>query len=681
MSEKTVDAKQIIARVLLPYMMMGIESPKNIGYITAFKVDSDKLVIYTKDQDPYRDKGRIILGKKGINDTSILGYYVKKYPRINIVNKGKASEKERVIYTLKIDEKQLDGSEDGTLGTQYIVRVDSVYVEEGSLSKADPRPDNEKLLRYSYSDLDSFVVMQLILNDYQEGVYKKDSRTVFGKKNGKLERVCQYIEVKDGTRKIDVGSKLKVNYYKYSKTDLTSRYRVPKLSDIEVNKNLMSIMKKKSGIIVLDNLMATDLLNSKSFQEMTDYKNVLFIGEDLCTKSEYLMVDTDPTMKKELLPIIKKMNYDIIVDDDSKLAYGDILELAENSLVVISENTTNIELFIKKFDILGNKEFENFIDKTLYIGSIYTQYGLELTNSSRRLLKLKDLRLFSDITSVETIENTVKYIYSNKKVDEIDEILIKPGETYMTSGDTMRKLNISPFYQSDIVYTLWRLEKQLNVDLLSSIEDKGYCIAISNISFKDEGKDVNLYLKFLFVGDRTKIHLKVSPILLKPVLIPKEITAEVQKGINVILGNAGEGKTNTVKNIANSMQSKKRVFVLDREYDIVEDELKSIETYISRNVIDKNFIKHYSPDVIIINSEIDDEEMGNLLSVVTKNQIVILILTGTNIHDKLDLLPSLKRYVHNNDGTHNGSIKIVIQPKLMKVENTTQFRVSSEKFN
>ncbi len=87
MSEKTVDAKQIIARVLLPYMMMGIESPKNIGYITAFKVDTDKLVIYTKDQDPYKDKGRVILGKKGINDTSILGYYIKKYPRINVVNK------------------------------------------------------------------------------------------------------------------------------------------------------------------------------------------------------------------------------------------------------------------------------------------------------------------------------------------------------------------------------------------------------------------------------------------------------------------------------------------------------------------------------------------------------------------------------------------------------------------
>lgn len=585
--------------------------------------------------------------------------FLDTIPKINLI--GSKEEKNRKLIVanlerLNLTDQQLD--EDFQFqGLNFLYSKIILYVDDSDESLNDPRPLRDKMAELQVNGMRNFAAFKLIESESQKGTYMDYDKIAYRiDSSGTNEYLGQIPMEVEGTNYLKVldfenlGFPIKeINYN--SKIVFIN---IPSMHKMNLNKDLKNALNKTTGIIILDSLNAYDLINSDIIDEQKD-RQIWYSGAKLPSKSRKTKITSSvdyPSISDKTVRILKDSSYSWIIDDMNILTAEQIIQLADDNLVIVGGNLSDIKVYFNKLDIIGKEKYKLFVNRCIYIGSIYNNSGKYLNSVDRDIIINKDFGLLGNILKENIkLEDLILRVYT--KIPNCKEINIKNRKVFVTikegSKDSISRLKEVEVENNDILQMVLRNEQHksnTNLDYLQILEslnnDNSYTSIITKEDEVNKGFTKNLKVNVFRSGN--EILVRTRPLISPESIINFEIG--FKNGAAMILfGGRETGKTTTIKSLLNKLAANKKVYVYDPDYDITSKEYTMTENIIvDRKDLRIDLLKPYDPDLVVINNDITARDYMDILMTVS-DKTILLVASSFNIID--DILTRKDIYFDN----------------------------------
>lgn len=628
--------------------------------ITGIKINSGEITLFKNHSFKKDDK---VISYIEANQDDINMEHAEKFldtiPKINLI--GTKEEKNRKLIVanlerLNLTDQQLD--EDFQFqGLNFLYSKIILYIDDNDEALNDPRPLRDKMAELQVNGMRNFAAFKLIESESQKGTYMDYDKLAYRvDSSGTNEYLGQIPTEVEGTNYLKVldfenlGFPIKeINYN--SKIVFIN---IPSMHKMNLNKDLKNALNKTTGIIILDSLNAYDLINSDIIDEQKD-RQIWYSGTKLPSKSRKTKItsSTDyPSISDKTVRILKDSSYSWIIDDMNMLTAEQIIQLADDNLVIVGGNLSDIKVYFNKLDIIGQEKYKLFVNRCIYIGSIYNNSGKYLNSMDKDIIINKDFGLLGNILRENIkLEDLILRVYT--KIPNCKEINIKNRKVFVTikenGKDSISRLKEVEVDNNDILQMVLRNEQHksnTNLDYLQILEslnnDNSYTSIITKEDEVNKGFTKNLKVNVFRSGN--EILVRTRPLISPESTINFEI--DFKNGAALILfGGRETGKTTTIKSLLNKLAANKKVYVYDPDYDITSKEYAMTENIIvDRKSLRIDLLKPYDPDLVVINSDITAKDyMGILMTVSDKT--IMLVASSFNLID--DILTRKDVYFDN----------------------------------
>lgn len=628
--------------------------------ITGIKINSGEITLFKNHSFKKDDK---VISYIEANQDDINMEHAEKFldtiPKINLI--GTKEEKNRKLIVanlerLNLTDQQLD--EDFQFqGLNFLYSKIILYIDDNDEALNDPRPLRDKMAELQVNGMRNFAAFKLIESESQKGTYMDYDKLAYRvDSSGTNEYLGQIPTEVEGTNYLKVldfenlGFPIKeINYN--SKIVFIN---IPSMHKMNLNKDLKNALNKTTGIIILDSLNAYDLINSDIIDEQKD-RQIWYSGTKLPSKSRKTKItsSTDyPSISDKTVRILKDSSYSWIIDDMNMLTAEQIIQLADDNLVIVGGNLSDIKVYFNKLDIIGKEKYKLFVNRCIYIGSIYNNSGKYLNSMDRDIIINKDFGLLGNILKENIkLEDLILKVYT--KIPNCKEINIKNRKVFVTikenGKDSISRLKEVEVENNDILQMVLRNEQyksNTNLDYLQILEslnnDNSYTSIITKEDEVNKGFTKNLKVNVFRSGN--EILVRTRPLISPESTINFEI--DFKNGASMILfGGRETGKTTTIKSLLNKLASNKKVYVYDPDYDITSREYAMTENIIvDRKNLRIDLLKPYDPNLVVINSDITARDYMDILMTVS-DKTILLVASSFNIID--DILTRKDIYFDN----------------------------------
>lgn len=628
--------------------------------ITGIKINSGEITLFKNHSFKKDDK---VISYIEANQDDINMEHAEKFldtiPKINLI--GTKEEKNRKLIVanlerLNLTDQQLD--EDFQFqGLNFLYSKIILYIDDNDEALNDPRPLRDKMAELQVNGMRNFAAFKLIESESQKGTYMDYDKLAYRvDSSGTNEYLGQIPTEVEGTNYLKVldfenlGFPIKeINYN--SKIVFIN---IPSMHKMNLNKDLKNALNKTTGIIILDSLNAYDLINSDIIDEQKD-RQIWYSGTKLPSKSRKTKItsSTDyPSISDKTVRILKDSSYSWIIDDMNMLTAEQIIQLADDNLVIVGGNLSDIKVYFNKLDIIGKEKYKLFVNRCIYIGSIYNNSGKYLNSMDRDIIINKDFGLLGNILKENIkLEDLILKVYT--KIPNCKEINIKNRKVFVTikenGKDSISRLKEVEVENNDILQMVLRNEQyksNTNLDYLQILEslnnDNSYTSIITKEDEVNKGFTKNLKVNVFRSGNG--ILVRTRPLISPESTINFEI--DFKNGASMILfGGRETGKTTTIKSLLNKLASNKKVYVYDPDYDITSREYAMTENIIvDRKNLRIDLLKPYDPNLVVINSDITARDYMDILMTVS-DKTTLLVASSFNIID--DILTRKDIYFDN----------------------------------
>lgn len=628
--------------------------------ITGIKINSGEITLFKNNSFKKKDK---VISYIEANQDDINMEHAEKFldtiPKINLI--GSKEEKNRKLIVanlerLNLTDQQLD--EDFQFqGLNFLYSKIILYVDDSDESLNDPRPLRDKMAELQVNGMRNFAAFKLIESESQKGTYMDYDKIAYRiDSSGTNEYLGQIPMEVEGTNYLKVldfenlGFPIKeINYN--SKIVFIN---IPSMHKMNLNKDLKNALNKTTGIIILDSLNAYDLINSDIIDEQKD-RQIWYSGAKLPSKSRKTKITSSvdyPSISDKTVRILKDSSYSWIIDDMNILTAEQIIQLADDNLVIVGGNLSDIKVYFNKLDIIGKEKYKLFVNRCIYIGSIYNNSGKYLNSVDRDIIINKDFGLLGNILKENIkLEDLILRVYT--KIPNCKEINIKNRKVFVTikegSKDSISRLKEVEVENNDILQMVLRNEQHksnTNLDYLQILEslnnDNSYTSIITKEDEVNKGFTKNLKVNVFRSGN--EILVRTRPLISPESIINFEIG--FKNGAAMILfGGRETGKTTTIKSLLNKLAANKKVYVYDPDYDITSKEYTMTENIIvDRKDLRIDLLKPYDPDLVVINNDITARDYMDILMTVS-DKTILLVASSFNIID--DILTRKDIYFDN----------------------------------
>lgn len=628
--------------------------------ITGIKINSGEITLFKNNSFKKNDK---VISYIEANQDDINMEHAEKFldtiPKINLI--GTKEEKNRKLIVanlerLNLTDQQLD--EDFQFqGLNFLYSKIILYVDDNDEALNDPRPLRDKMAELQVNGMRNFAAFKLIESEFQKGSYMDYDKLAYRvDSSGTNEYLGQLPSEVEGTNYLKVldfenlGFPIKeINYN--SKIVFIN---IPSMHKMNLNKDLKDALNKTTGIIILDSLNAYDLINSDIIDEQKD-RQIWYSGTKLPSKSRKTKITSSvdyPSISDKTVRILKDSSYSWIIDDMNMLTAEQIIQLADDNLVIVGGNLSDIKVYFNKLDIIGQEKYKLFVNRCIYIGSIYNNSGKYLNSMDKDIIINKDFGLLGNILRENIkLEDLILRVYT--KIPNCKEINIKNRKVFVTikenGKDSISRLKEVEVDNNDILQMVLRNEQHksnTNLDYLQILEslnnDNSYTSIITKEDEVNKGFTKNLKVNVFRSGN--EILVRTRPLISPESTINFEI--DFKNGAALILfGGRETGKTTTIKSLLNKLAANKKVYVYDPDYDITSKEYAMTENIIvDRKSLRIDLLKPYDPDLVVINSDITAKDYMDILMTVS-DKTIMLVASSFNLID--DILTRKDVYFDN----------------------------------
>lgn len=628
--------------------------------ITGIKINSGEITLFKNNSFKKDDK---VISYIEANQDDINMEHAEKFldtiPKVHLIGSKEKKNRKLIVANLErlnLTDQQLD--EDFQFqGLNFLYSKVVLYVDDSEEALKDPRPLREKMAELQVNGMRNFAAFKLIESEAQKGIYMDyDKITYKVGSGGTNEYLGQLPTEVEGTNYLKVldfenlGFPIKeINY-----STKTLFINIPSMHKMSLNEDLKSALNKTTGIVILDSLNAYDLINSSILDDQKD-RQVWYSGTKLPSKSRKIKITPSndyPNVTDKTVNILKDANYSWIIDDMNILTAEQIIELADDNLVIVGGNLKDIKVYFSKLDIIGKEKYKLFVNRCIYIGSIYNNSGKYLNDMDKDIIINKDFGLLGNILKENIkLEDLILKVYT--KISNCKEINIKNRKVFVTINEngkeSVSRLKEIDVDNNDILQMVLRNEQnksKSNINYSEVLEslnnDNSYTSIITKEDEVNKGFTKNLKVNVFRSGN--EILVRTRPLISPESVVNFDIN--FNKGASILLfGGRETGKTTTIKSLLYKLAPKHKVYIYDPDYDITSKEYAMTEnTIIDRKNLRIDLLKPYDPDIVVINSDINAKDYMDILMTVS-DKTILLVASSFNIID--DILTRKDIYFDN----------------------------------
>ena len=314
--------------------------------VTGIKINSGEITLFKNNSFKKDDK---VISYIEANQDDINMEHAEKFldtiPKVHLIGSKEKKNRKLIVANLErlnLTDQQLD--EDFQFqGLNFLYSKVVLYVDDSEEALKDPRPLREKMAELQVNGMRNFAAFKLIESEAQKGIYMDyDKITYKVGSGGTNEYLGQLPAEVEGTNYLKVldfenlGFPIKeINY-----NSKTLFINIPSMHKMSLNADLKSALNKTTGIVILDSLNAYDLINSDIIDDQKD-RQVWYSGTKLPSKSRKTKITPSndyPNITDKTVNILKDANYSWIIDDMNILTAEQIIELADDNLVIVGGN-------------------------------------------------------------------------------------------------------------------------------------------------------------------------------------------------------------------------------------------------------------------------------------------------------------------------------------------------------
>lgn len=621
--------------------------------VTGIKLTTGQISLYTNYKFNNENLiDHVIIGNQDDVPANKLSTFADGLPKITLAGTKEENNRRYIIISSVMEtltDSQLD-EENEFQGLKVEYEKNIIYIDESMEFLEDPRKIEMKHADYQVFTLQDYTVHTLIKEGYRSGFYQTNDQLIYGieDKTGKNVYLGEFKDKSNGKkyeRKLNF-DQLAFPVKKIALSD-DMHYVLPSsINQIKLGDDLKKVLTRKTGLIVLDSFNAYDLINSDLINDK-NILNIWYSGYKLPSKSRYNIITVSEeknTITDKYVNKIKSSNYNLVLDDNNKLSIDQIIKLSEEKLLIIGANLKNTEEYFRKFDQISEKQFKSFLNRCIYMGSMYTKSGINVNNAFREIIFTKDYKKLGNI--LDESENITDVILKLFRTLDFRELYIKDGDIsiykeeekdgvikevkYAVSGIKVKNVDIYKMIIGN--FDLKELDKNI-----SALDSKG-SITFHILNKLGEEDDNFKIIKMNIIKNENSLILRARNLIENN---GKDISFDIlgEEGIiTTIVGGRETGKTTILKGITRQVSINERVYVYDPDYDFSKYEFNgSSGIVIDRNKINVDVIRTYDPGVIIINGDIDLEEFKKLYLVVSDRSKVYMATTYKIMEYLLDL--------------------------------------------
>lgn len=610
------------------FRLMLYDKKHNSKEVTGIKLTTGQISLYTNNKINNENLiEHIVHGNQDDIPANKLSQFADTLPRVALLG-SKLEQNRRYVVISSVMETLADvdlDKENEFQGLKVEYRKNVIYIDESMEFLEDPRKIEMKHADYQVFTLQDYTVHMLIKEGYRSGFYQNNDQLVYGidNKTGKNVSLGEFKnKAKDKNyERILSFESLAFPIKKIAASDDIHYILPSSIDQIKLSEDLKDILNRKSGIVVLDSFNAYDLINSDLI-ENREILNIWYSGSRLPSKSRYNIISTSEeknNISDKYVSKLKYSNYNLILDDNNKLSINQIISLAEENLVIIGANLKDTEGYFRKFDQITEKQFKSYLNRCIYIGSMYTKAGIKLNNAVRELIYTKDYKKLGNL--LENSDNITNIILKLFRTVDFKELYIKDGnltiykdkevngvteETkFAVSGIEIKDVDIYKMIIEN--FSVEELDKNMEI-----LEEEG-SITFHIVNNYDNQDNVFKIIKINVIKNENSLILRARNLIENN---GKDLNIEIleKEGIvATIVGGRETGKTTKLKGISRQFTINERVYIYDPDYDFSKNEFgASSGIIIDRDKINMNVIRTYDPGVIIINGDIELHEFKKL---------------------------------------------------------------------
>lgn len=609
--------------------------------ITGVKINSGQVSLYTNNGYGVENRiEEVISANQDDIDIERVEEFIANFPRVNMVGEAPneknytGSRKYIILLTGRrtITDKTID--EDSKFqGLELTYSKKVIYIDESEESIRDKREYKEKMASFQVPDIQNFAIHMLLTNGFRKGYYIYNTAQVYGLDNRTNEpkyigtmphgaltetyrKDLSFIDSSFSCKTISLDDK---NIFFIA---------IPEINQIEINNELKKILNRHSGIVILDSFNSYDLINSNLINESRS-RQIWYAGRShIPNKSRFNLITINQSVDvtPKIVNTLGSSYYNWVIDDENKLSIDQIIKIADNNLVIIGANLTELREYFRKFDQVSDTTYKSFFNRVLYMGSIYTSCGIVVDSTIRNMIFENNYGILGNIIEQSgDLEDNLFKIFESQKFD-CREANIRNNTIYIETDKIQAKLRDAGVIDNNAILKLiWKTLDEDNADeFLTKLKKVG---SYTTQIWREQKENRGFYtiLKLNLLANGNKILLKARK-LQDPSKV--KILSEVNQNkgsINILVGGRSAGKTGQLKAILFNNSVNKRVYVYDSDYDISEEEFKDAkDIIIDRDIFRVSTLKTFDPEIVVINGEIDTYEFMEMINLTSDSSSIYI---------------------------------------------------------
>lgn len=535
-------------------------------------------------------------------------------------------------------------------GAGIAIKKRIVYFEDCYESQKDKRRDEFKLALFQADSGLDFAAHMLIKHGYSEGFLDEKHDLTYGKSRGTASMILL-----GGRDAVPTGYARSLKFVALglhiTKDQIASEgiasVKVPSVSQLSLRSDLKTSLKTNKGIILLNKFHLQDLTQSDFIDEADEFETIGCFGSMLPTRSTYKLNINLMTKRKGwtdamMIESMDRVKYKFLVDNSDYFNWEEIVKVADNQLIIIAGDLSDISSYFKRFDLI-NPDIKNaFINRLIYMGDIYKSKGTKITNMLREQIKSDNFTVINYRINGKTTLNQI-----------IETIMTRYPETniiYNREKDIIADIDGKAVPLQGFVYEdpaalefIARNTDKRDEDVEKLIEEKGRYTLILEVPISEN--DV-MEMKCTVYKSYDGYQFQAQP-KIKANLSAKrtDINPNDYSLILVVAPTKG-GKTTFVKNNIDINENDK-VYILDEDFDFSTREYSIAKTVLmDREGLNISNIQRFGPTKLIINSNISEYELVKLIALVGDSMQTWITLNPYTYNTALNL--GLTDYIENS---------------------------------
>lgn len=535
-------------------------------------------------------------------------------------------------------------------GAGIAIKKRIVYFEDCYESQKDKRRDEFKLALFQADSGLDFAAHMLIKHGYSEGFLDEKHGLTYGKSRGTASMILlgRRDAVPTGyARSLKfVALGLHITKDQIASEGIAS-VKVPSVSQLSLRSDLKTSLKANKGIILLNKFHLQDLTQSDFIDEADEFETIGCFGSMLPTRSTYKLNINLMTKRKGwtdamMIESMDRVKYKFLVDNSDYFNWEEIVKVADNQLIIISGDLSDISSYFKRFDLI-NPDIKNaFINRLIYMGDIYKSKGTKITNMLREQIKSDNFTVINYRINGKTTLNQI-----------IETIMTRYPETniiYNREKDIIADIDGKAVPLQGFVYEdpaalefIARNTDKRDEDIEKLIEEKGRYTLILEVPISENDvmeMKCTVYKSYDGYQFQAQPKIKANPSAKRTDINPNDYSL-----ILVVAPTKG-GKTTFVKNNIDINENDK-VYILDEDFDFSTREYSIAKTVLmDREGLNISNIQRFGPTKLIINSNISEYELVKLIALVGDSMQTWITLNPYTYNTALNL--GLTDYIENS---------------------------------